>query len=55
MLGADCSKVQNTLKVNKLSLSYSSQGPSKFNRMTDGPQNGVKTTATEIDELTITI
>ena len=30
--------------------SYSSQGPSKFNRISDGPQNRVKTTAMDIDE-----
>ena len=34
---------------------YSSRGPSKFNQISDGPQNGVKTTATDIDEFTITI
>ena len=25
--------------------------PSKFNRISDGPQNGVKTTATDIEEI----
>jgi hypothetical protein len=32
-------------------LSYLSQGPSKFNRISDGPQNGVKMIAPDIDEL----
>ena len=32
--------------------SYSSLGPSKFNQISDGRQNGVKTTAKDIDEFT---
>ena len=35
--------------------SYSSRGPSKFNQISDGPHNGVKTTAPDMDEFTITI
>ena len=34
---------------------YSSREPPKFNQISDGPQNGVKTTAMDIDEFTITI
>ena len=37
----------------RILASYSSRGPSKFNQISDGPQNGVKMTATYIDEFTI--
>ena len=35
--------------------SYWSQGPAKFNQKIDLPKNGVKTTATDIDEFTNSI
>jgi hypothetical protein len=49
---------EKNLKLNKLVgfiFKKSNFGPPKFNRKSDGPQNGVKTTAMDIGEFTMTI
>jgi hypothetical protein len=35
--------------------SISAEGRKEINRISDGPKNGLKTTATDIDEFTINI